>query len=118
MSERLTESELSRIRDHVRCHVMTLALVKTERAPGNLAPVLKSLEDRLGLRLARTYSSPMSEFSMAEFGSEGRALVVLFMAGNGTELIGLSETDEVSVRDLEDGIHYSNFHSEILRHGL
>lgn len=118
MSETLSEAELSMIDEHMRAHAMTLALVRTALAPGELASLLEAAESRLSVRLSRTYSSPMSEFSMAELGSGSRVLVMIFVAGKGTELVSLSETDEVAVKDLEDSIHYSNFHSEIMRHGL
>jgi len=118
MAGALTESELSMIDEHMRAHALTLALVRTERAPGELTPILEALERRLGAKLLRTYSSPMSDFSIAELRSGGGVLVMIFMAGERTELVSVSETDEVSVKDLEDSIHYSNFHSEIMRHGL
>jgi len=118
MAEALTESELSIIHEHMRAHALTLALVKTERAPGELTPILEDLERRLGVKLLRTYSSPMSDFCTAELHSDHGGLVMLFIAGERTELVSVSETDEVSVKDLEDSIHYSNFHSEIMRHGL
>lgn len=118
MAETLSESELSKIGEHMRAHALTLAVVRTERAPGELTPILETLERGLGAKLLRTYSSPMSEFSIAELGSGGGGLVMLFIAGERTELVSVSETDEVAVKDLEDSIHLSNFHSEIMRHGL
>jgi len=118
MAETLTESELSMIGEHMRAHALTLAVVRTERAPGELTPILETLERRLGAKHLRTYSSPMSEFCIAELRSGSGGLVMLFIAGERTELVSVSETDEVAVKDLEDSIHYSNFHSEIMRHGL
>jgi len=118
MTDALDKAALSRIEEHVRTHSMTLALVRTGRAPGELAPLLQAVERKLGVRLSRTYSSPMSEFCIAELGSGDKVLVMLFMQGKDTELVSVSETDEVALRDLEDSIHYSNFHSEIMRHGL
>lgn len=118
MDDVLTEAELSRIEEHMRAHSMTLALLRTEHAPSELTALLQAAGGRLGVSLSRMYSSPMSEFCMAEFSSKGRVLVMLFMQGMRTELVSVSETDEVALRDLEDSIHYSNFHSEIMRHGL
>jgi len=118
MSVVLSEPDMKRIEEHMRSHRMTLALLRTERAPGELAPLLESVGTRLGIALDRTYSSPMSEFFIAELSSVDDVLVMLFMHGRGTELLSVSETDEVALKDLEDSIHYSNFHSEIMRHGL
>lgn len=118
MSDDLSEEELSRIEEHMRAHTMTLALVRTALAPGEMTPFLAAVGRRLGVELSRTYSSPMSEFCMSEFGSGGRLLVLLLLAGSRTELVSVSETDETSVKSLEDSIHYSNFQSEIMRHGL
>lgn len=118
MDKALTEAELLQIEEHMSAHGMTLALVRTEHAPSELTPLLEAAGGRLGVSLSRTYSSPMSEFCIAEFGSEGKVLVMLFTRGTRTELVSVSETDEVALGDLEDSIHYSNFHSEIMRHGL
>lgn len=118
MADSLGEDELLRIEEHMRSHRMSLALVRTESAPGELGQLLASAARRLGLAMSRLYSSPTSEFCMAEFGSSDRVLVMLFIHGKVTELMSVSETDEVAVKDLEDCIHYSNFHSEIMRHGL
>lgn len=118
MKDTLTDEEIRTIGEHVRAHSMTLALVRTERAPPELTHLLETVERRLGTNLTRTYSSPMSEFFIAEFASRDRSLVLLFMPGKRTELLSVSETDQAAVKDLEDSIHYSNFHSEIMRHGL
>ncbi len=118
MTDHLSEPEISRIEEHMRTHTMTLALVRTGLAPGELGPLLDAIEGRLRASLSRTYSSPMSEFCIAEMGSGGKVLVLLFVEGKRTELMSVSETDEVAVKDLEDSIHYSNFYSEIMRHGL
>ncbi len=118
MKDMLTDGETRTIERHVRAHSMTLALVRTERAPPELTHLLDALGRRLGTKLTRTYSSPMSEFFIAELASRDRSVVLLFMPGKRTELLSVSETDHSAVRDLEDSIHYSNFHSEIMRHGL
>lgn len=118
MAETLSEAEFLSIDAHMRAHDMTLALVRTQHAPGGLASLLKAVEDRFGARLSRTYSSPMSDFCIAELGSRNKVLVMLFMGGTSTELVSVSVTDEIALKDIEDCIHYSNFHSEIMRHGL
>lgn len=118
MTNALTEEELRKIAEHMHDYAMTLAIIRTEHAPSELTHLLDAAGLRLGARLSRMYSSPMSDFCMAEMDSGSRVLVMLFVQGSRTELLSVSETDQSAIRELEDSIHYSNFHSEIMRHGL
>ncbi|MBN1677017.1 MAG: hypothetical protein JW880_00615 [Candidatus Thermoplasmatota archaeon] len=118
MADTLAESEFLRIKAHMSAHDMTLALVRTQHAPGGLTPLLEDAESRLGVKRSRIYSSPMSDFYIAEMSSGDKVLVMLFMAGTSTELVSVSLTDEVALKDIEDSIRYSNFYSEIMRHGM
>jgi hypothetical protein len=43
---------------------------------------------------------------------------MLFIGGERTELVSVSDTDEVTVRDLEDSVSSSNIQSSIIRDGL
>ena len=115
---RLSKKELEKIKEHVEKHHMTLALVRTEHAPLELDPMLKSVGKACNLSHIRTYSSSTSDFGFAELNSKWKMLIVLFVGGGCTELLSVSETDEAAVKDLEDNIHSSNFLSEIIRMGL
>jgi len=115
---RMSKKETERIKEHVSSHAMTLALVRSEHAPSEIEPMLKSLGRACGLSLRRTLSSPNSDFGMAELDSKDKMLIVLFVGGQRTELLSVSETDDATVRDLEESIHSSNFLSEIIRMGL
>jgi methylglyoxal synthase len=114
----LPRKELERIKEYSKLHRMSLALVRTEVAPTELGPLLKSVAKACGLSVRRMISSPTSDFGIAELNSNERILVVLFFGGERTELLSMSETDDAVVRDLEDSIHSSNFLSEIIRMGL
>jgi hypothetical protein len=114
----LSKKELESIREYSKLHRMSLALLRTEVAPTELGPLLKSIAKACGLSVQRMISSPTSDFGIAELNSKGRMLVVLFFGGVRTELLSMSETDDAVVRDLEDSIHSSNFLSEIIRMGL
>ncbi len=118
LSKRLTKKELETIKEHSMLHPMSLALVRTEVAPTELDPLLKSIARVCGLSLQRMISSPTSDFGIAELNSKDRMIVVLFFGGERTELVSVTETDEAVLRDLEDSIHSSNFLSEIIRMGL
>ena len=115
---RLRKAETQKVKEHVSAHQKTIALVRTEHSPTELEPVLRSLAKACGLSLSRTLSSPNSDFGIAELNSKDRMLIVLFVGGKRTELLSVSETDEATVKDLEDSIHSSNFLSEIIRMGL
>jgi hypothetical protein len=115
---RLSKKDRERIKEHVSSHKRTLALIRTEHAPTELEPMLRTLAKICGLSLRRTLSSPNSDFGIAELDSRDRMLLVLFVGGKRTELLSVSEADEGTVKDLEDSIHSSNFLSEIIRMGL
>lgn len=115
---RLSKKELEKIKEHVEKHPMTLALVRTEHAPVELDQMLRSIGKACSLSHLRTYSSSTSDFGIAELNSKGKMLIVLFVGGECTELLSVSETDQAAVKDLEDNIHSSNFQSEIIRMGL
>jgi ABC-type ATPase with predicted acetyltransferase domain len=113
----LRKRDIAKIKAHVDAHPMSLALIRSESAPLELEAVLKPTCRECGLRLKRVFSSPNSEFGIVELNSKDRILVVLFVLGDRTELISVSETDDAYVRHLEDSIHSSNFYSEIIREG-
>ena len=115
---KLSKQETARIKGYVSTHKEALALVRTEHAPTEREPMLRSLAKACGMTLRRTFSSPNSDFGIAELNSKDRMLVVLFVGGQRTELLSMSETDDVAIKDLEDNIHSSNFLSEIIRMGL
>jgi hypothetical protein len=117
-SERLGKDDVERIVRFVGKHDASLALIRTEMAPTELVGVLKSLGRACGLSLTRNAWSPSSDFGFAELNSKGKMLVILYVGGERTELISVSETDEVFVRELEESISSSNFCSEIVRQGL
>jgi len=113
----LKKDEMDAIKKHVSSHKMTLAIIRTEVSPSGLSPLLRRLGKACGLSPMRMISTPTEDYGFAEFGSSERHLVVLWVGGKGTELVGVSETDEAAVKDLEESIHSSNFHSEIIRQG-
>lgn len=113
----LTKDEMSSIKEHVSSHKMSLAIIKTEAHPAALEPLLRRLGKACGLAPLRVISTPTEDYGFAELASSERHLVVLWVGGKRTELVGVSETDDAAVRDLEDSIRSSNFHSEIIRQG-
>ncbi len=114
----LDSTSLDAISRHVARAPMTLAIVRTSEAPQQLRPMFEAVSEACSLPLVRTIFSPLSDFGFAEFYSNGRMLVMLFVGGGRTELVSVSETDEVAVRDLEDSVSSSNIHSSIIRDGL
>ena len=114
----LDADDIATIRDHSARSRMTLALVRTREAPQQLRRMLDSVSDACGLPLVRTIFSPLSDFGFAEFNSDGKMLVMLFIGGSRTELVSVSETDEVFLQDLEDSVSSSNFQSSSIRDGL
>jgi hypothetical protein len=114
----LDQTSIDAIRDHVSGSRMTLAIVRTREAPQQLRPVFEAVAEACSLSLVRTIFSPLSDFGFAEFNSNGRMLVMLFIGGPRTELVSVSETDEIAVRDLEDSVSSSNIQSSVIRDGL
>jgi hypothetical protein len=113
----LTKDELRSMKEHVSSHAMSLAIIRTELSPLQLGPLLRKIGKACGLSPLRVISTPTEDFGFAELGSRERHLVVLWVGGKRTELVGVSETDESAVKELEDSVHSSNFHSEIIRQG-
>lgn len=114
----LPQDAVDRIRSHLEGSRMTLAVLRTSGSPQELRPLFGQLSSACGLSLVRVISSPLSDFGFAEFNSNARMLVVLFIGGPGTELVSVSETDEVTVREMEDSVSSSNIQSSIIRDGL
>jgi len=114
---KLSKQDSETIDSHVRAHALTLALLRTELSPKALEPLLRSLGESCGVSLSRVFSSPTSGYGMAELDSKDKILIVLFVLGEHTELISVSETDEVFIKDLEESIRYSNFFSDIMQEG-
>ncbi len=113
----LGKAEMNSIKEHVKSHRMSLAIIRTEASPTQLAPLLRKIGRACGLSPIRVISTPTEDYGFAELGSSERYLVVLWVGGKGTELVGVSETDMQAVQELENSIHSSNFQSEILRQG-
>jgi len=70
------------------------------------------------MSFVRNLWSPTSEFGFAELNSNDKTLVLLYIGGERTELVSVSEIDETFVRDLEDAISSSNIQSSTIRDGL
>jgi hypothetical protein len=114
----LDAATIDAIAEHVSRTRMTLAIVRTPEAPQQLRPVFETVSSACSLPLVRTIFSPLSDFGFAEFNSNGKMLVMLFIGGPRTELVSVSETDEITVRDLEDSVSSSNIQSSTIRDGL
>jgi len=113
----LTKDELGKITDHVKENAFTAAVVRTEHAPTELTPLLRSVAKAARMKVVRTSWSPSADFGFAELNSKDKMLVVLWVGGERTELLSVSTADEAFVQDLEDSIHSSKFYSELVRHG-
>ena len=113
----LSPSEVVRVCEHVCGSRMTLAVVRTSEAPQQMRPLFEQVSMECSLPLVRVIASPLSDFGFAEFYSNGKMLVMLFIGGEGTELVSVSETDEASVQDLEDSVSSSNVQSSVIRDG-
>jgi len=113
----LTKDELGRIKEYMRAHRMSVALMRTEHAPTELTPLLDAVGRSCRMSLKRTSWSPAADFGYAEFNSKDKMLIVLWVGGSRTELLSVSTADEVFVEDLEESIHSSKFYSELVRHG-
>lgn len=115
---RLRKEEREKIRALVEHEQMSLAIIRTEHAPPQLLPLFADLAKVCGMSIRRTLSSPLSDFGFAELDSDSKILIVLYMGGERTELINVSRTDPGALKELEESIHLSNFHSEVVRLGL
>jgi hypothetical protein len=114
----LSAESLAKIGEHTERFRMTLALVRTPEAPQQLRDTFAAVSRACGLPLVRTIFSPLSDFGFAEFNSDGKMLVMLLIGGPRTELVSVSETDNVFVQDLEDAVSSSNIQSSSIRDGL
>jgi hypothetical protein len=114
----LSPSEMERVCEVVRRFRMTLAVIRSDKAPQQLRRLFEDVSNRCSLPLVRIISSPLSDFGFAEFNSDGKMLVMLFIGGARTELVSVSETDEVFVQDMEDSVSASNIQSSVIRDGL
>lgn len=113
----LTKAELGMIKEHVKTHQKSVALMRTEHAPTELTLLLSAVGRACRMKLKRTSWSPAADFGYAEFNSKDEMLIVLWVGGSRTELLSVSTTDDVFVEDLEDSLHSSKFYSELVRHG-
>ena len=113
----LSSSQLARVREHVASVAMTLAVVRTPETPQQLRPLFEQVSEECSVPLVRVIASPLADFGFAEFNSDGKMLVVLFIGGERTELVSVSETDAVTVQDLEDSVSSSNVQSSTIRDG-
>ncbi|UCE81216.1 MAG: hypothetical protein JSV94_01980 [Methanobacteriota archaeon] len=113
----LSPSEMSLVREHTRVSRMTLAVVRTPEAPQQMQPIFEQVSNDCSLPLLRVIASPLSDFGFAEFYSDGKMLIMLFIGGGRTELVSVSEMDESQLKDLEDSVSSSNVHSSLIRDG-
>ena len=113
----LSKEELGRIKEHIKAHQKSVALMRTEHAPTELTPLLGAVGKACRMKLKRTSWSPAADFGYAEFNSKDKMLIVVWVGGSRTELLSVSTTDDVFVEDLEESIHSSKFYSELVRHG-
>lgn len=116
--ESLSKRETDEIKAHVDAHPMTLALIRTERAPTELGPLLKDLGKACEVRLLRSAWTPSSDFGFAELNSTSRILIVLWIGGERTELVSVSEIDDERLLDMENEVFSSNFLSTSIKDGL
>jgi len=114
----LSLADMDYVCEHVRRFRMTLAVIRSGEAPQQLRHLFEDVSDRCSLPLVRVISSPLSDFGFAEFNSNEKMLVMLFIGGERTELVSVSETDELFVKDMEDSVSSSNIQSSIIRDGL
>ncbi len=118
MVAELGAEDLSRLSEYCKGRRMSLAVVRTPEAPSELGRLFEGIAEACGLPFARNMCSPGSDFGFAEFYSNGKMLAVLYIGGGSTELVSLSETDEIFIQDLEDTISSSNIQSSSIRDGL
>ncbi len=113
----LTEEELGRVRERVEADPVSVAIVRTEHAPTELKPLLDALAEVCRMRFVRTSWSPSADFGFAEFNSDDKILILLWIGGSRTELVSVSAADDALLESLEESIRSSKFCSEVLRHG-
>lgn len=114
----LSKSEVDSVKTYVKSHPMTLALIRTEHAPTELDHVLSALAKACSLSLMRRSWTPSSDFGFAELNSNDRILVVLWVGGDRTELVSVSEIDRERLLDMEDEVFSSNYMSTSIKDGL
>jgi len=114
----LSKNEIDTVKVHVNAHPMTLALIRTEHAPTELGRLLAELARACGVKLLRSSWTPSSDFGFAELNSNTRILVVLWVGGDRTELVSVSEIDEDRLLDMENEVFASNFQSSSIKDGL
>jgi len=114
----LSKQEIEAIKKHVKENAITLAVIRTERAPTELDSLLKLLARACKLELTRRSSSPASDFGFAELNSNKKILVLLWVGGKKTELLSVGETDPATILDMEQEVFSTNFVSSSVRDGL
>jgi len=114
----LSKTEIDTVKVHVKANPMTLALIRTEHAPTELDHLLAELARACGVKLLRSSWTPSSDFGFAELNSNTRILVVLWVGGDRTELVSVSEIDEDRLLDMENEVFSSNFQSTSIKDGL
>ena len=114
----LSKREIDSVKAHVKAHPMTLALIRTEHAPTELDSLLAGLSKACGVRLVRSSWTPSSDFGFAELNSDSRILIVLWVGGDKTELVSVSEIDQERLLDMENEVFSHNFLSTSIRDGL
>ena len=114
----MTKEEIDAIRKHVEENPMSLAIIRTEHAPTELDSLLDSLARACDMQLSRRSWSPVSDFGFAEFNSNEKILVLLWVGGKRTELMSISETDMATVLEMEQEVFSTNYLSSSIRDGL
>ena len=114
----LAKDEVDAVKAHVKAHRMTLALIRTEHAPTELDLLISKLATACKVSLTRSSWTPSSDFGFAELNSNSKILVVLWVGGDRTELVSVSEIDEQRLLDMENEVFQANFLSTSIRDGL
>ena len=114
----LSKKEIESVKAHVKTHPMTLALVRTQHAPTEHGEFLKRLARACGVKLLRSSWVPSSDFGFAELNSNSKMLIVLWVGGDSTELVSVSEIDHEQLLDMENEVFSSNIISSSIKDGL
>ncbi len=114
----LSKKEVESVKAHVKKHPVTLALIRTEHAPTELDDLLKGLAKACGVELMRRSWAPSSDFGFAELNSKSKILIVLWVGGDRTELVSVSEIDHERLLDMEEEVFSSNIISSSIKDGL